>query len=223
LPRTLYHLPLSAASRKFRVVLAEKGLPFELKVEKTWERRPEFVVMNPACEVPVLVEEDGTAVADTLALTEYLEETYPERRLWPEDPKARLEARRLNAWFDVKFDREVGRMVGEEKLLRRYLGIGTPNSEAIRQGLTSLRQHLAYVDWLADQRKWLAGDELTMADIAAATQISVIDYLGDVPWDGFPDAKAWYAKVKSRPSFRPVLSDYVPGLPPPRHYANPDF
>ena len=70
---------------------------------------------------------------------------------------------------------------------------------------------------------WLAGDDFSLADIAAAAHISCVDYLGDVPWSDYPGAHDWYARVKSRPSFRPLLADHIPGLPPPKHYADLDF
>ena len=60
--RTLYHLWLSPFARKVRLALKEKGLEFELQVEKVWERREAFLALNPASEVPVLVEDDGSAV-----------------------------------------------------------------------------------------------------------------------------------------------------------------
>ena len=62
-----------------------------------------------------------------------------------------------------------------------------------------------------------------MADFAAAAYLSVIDYLGDVPWDGFPGVKTWYMKLKSRPAFRPILADRWPGLVPAAHYDDLDF
>ncbi|MEQ9200675.1 MAG: glutathione S-transferase family protein, partial [Rhodospirillales bacterium] len=94
---------------------------------------------------------------------------------------------------------------------------------AIRAGLSNLHQHLEYITWLSARRRWLGGDAFSIADIAAATQLSCVDYLGDVPWSDYPEAKNWYARVKSRPSFRPLLSDLIPGLPPPAHYTDLDF
>lgn len=221
---TLYHLFLSADSRKIRIVLREKGLEFELKAEKTWERRPEFLALNPAGEVPVLVDGNGLALADSMAIAEYLEEAYPEPiRLLPGTLRERAEARRLVAWFDEKFGREVTRNLVGEKLMKRFLGRGEPNSSAIRAGKENLKTHLGYIGYLSERRKWLAGDQFSLADIAAAAQVSCVDYLGDIPWDEHEAAKDWYARVKSRPSMRPILADHIPGAPPPAHYADLDF
>jgi len=221
--RTLYHLWLSPFSRAIRLILAEKGLPFELTVEKTWERRPAFLAMNPACEVPVLIEPDGTVLAGSYVIAEYLDEVYPERSLFGGDSVSRAEARRLAQWFDVKFNAEVTENLVGEKLMKRLSGEGYPEATAIRVGLAEIHNHMAYISYLAERRRWLAGDHLSAADIAAAAHLSAVDYIGDVPWDDHPGAKDWFARIKSRPSFRPLLADRLPGIQPPAHYADLDF
>ncbi|MGH6954330.1 MAG: glutathione S-transferase family protein [Alphaproteobacteria bacterium] len=221
--RLLYHLWLSPYSRKIRVALREKGLDFEMKVEKVWERRPEFLALNPAGTVPVLVDEPDRVIADSYAIGEYLEETYPDRPLLGRDGMARAEARRLVAWFDAKFAREVTHNVLGEKLMKRFLSQDEPDAAAIRAGLRNLRHHLDYIGYLTERRGWLAGEELTLADIAAGAHLSCLDYLGDVAWEENEQAKLWYARLKSRPSFRPLLGDHIPGMPPPAHYADLDF
>ena len=221
--RTLYHLWLDPGSRKVRLALGEKKLDFQMKVENTWERRPEFLAMNPAGEVPVLIEDGVGALADGAAICEYLDEAYPEPPLLGRAPAARAEARRLVAWFDGKFAAEVSDNLVGEKVMKRFLGLGEPSTKAIRAGLANIHTHLEYIAWLAESRNWLAGNDLSLADLAAAARLSAVDYLGDVPWEDHPGAKEWYARLKSRPSFRPLLKDTIPGLPPPRHYANLDF
>ena len=221
--RTLYHLWLSPYSRKVRVVLKEKKLDFELKVEQVWERRPEFLALNPAGQVPVLVDEDRGIIADSQVICEYLEELHPEPALLGASVKERAEVRRIAAWFDLKFNVEVTRNLVGEKMMKRMLGIGQPNSSAIRAGHQNIHYHLDYIGYLADRRNWLAGEAFSLADIAAGAQISAVDYIGDVPWDEHPRAREWYARLKSRPSFRPLLGDHIPGAPPPAHYADLDF
>ena len=221
--RTLYHGWLSPSSRKVRIVLGEKGLEFDLVVEKDWERRREFLLLNPAGTVPVLVEDDGVPLSEATAICEYLDETHANGALLGTEPRERAEVRRLVAWFDHKFYREVTQNLVGEKLYKRFMGMGTPDSSAIRAGHQNLVPHLEYIAWLCDRRSWLAGPAFSLADVAAAAQISCVDYLGDVPWAEHPHAKDWYARVKSRPSFRPLLADYIAGLPPPKHYANLDF
>ena len=223
--RTLYHYTLCPFSRKVRLILAEKKLDFELEMERTWERRPEFMDLNPAGKVPLLVDLNGTAVVDSMAIAEYLDEAYPERLLIGAGLIPRAEVRRLTAWFDDKFAQEVSVSLILEKVLKRhvYKDYSGPNSAVLRLIKTYIHDHLAYISWLVDRRKWLAGDEFSLADVTAAAHLSVVDYLGDVPWDKHELAKDWYARIKSRPSFRALLADRLPGILPSPPYADLDF
>lgn len=221
--RLLYHLWLSPQCRKVRVALHEKKLEFDPRVEKTWTRRPEFLALNPSGEVPVLVEPDGTVMADSGAICEYLDEVFPDPPLIGGDPGMRAEVRRLVNWFDLKFNAEVTENLTGERVMKRFLGLGQPDSGAIRAGLHNIAFHLDYIGYLTDRRRWLAGADFSLADIAAAAHLSCVDYVGDVPWPSHEPAKQWYARVKSRPSFRPLLADRIPGLRPPGHYGDLDF
>ena len=221
--RTLYHVWLNPFSRKVRIMLAEKKLDFAMEVEPVWERRTEFLALNPAGEVPVLVEPDNTVLSDSSAICEYLEEQAPEPNLMGGKPYERAEVRRLVAWFDRKFHQEVTDMLVSEKVMKRFLGLGEPDSRIIRAAQQNIHTHLDYITFLTDRRHWLAGEVMTLADIAAAAHLSALDYLGDVPWSDHKSAKHWYARIKSRPSLRPILSDAIPGLPAPKHYSNLDF
>lgn len=220
----LFHQFVSPGSRKIRLMLKEKNLEFDLQIEKTWERRPEFLALNPAGEVPVLLfEPGGQPISDATAIAEFIEESFPDRPLLGQTALERAEIRRLIGWFDVKFNREVTQNLVDEKITKRLTGIGTPNSQAIKAGYANIHYHLDYIAYLSDRRSYLAGADFSLADVTAAAHLSCVDYLGDVPWDQHPGAKEWYARVKSRPSFRPLLADHIPGMPPPRHYADLDF
>jgi len=221
--RYLYHLPLSPFSRKERLVLSEKRLPFEARIEKVWDRRPEYLDMNPAGTVPTLLEDNGLVIPDSNVICEYLEEAYPDSALMGRTLAERVEVRRLITWFDGKFAQEVTRNLLGEKFMKRLAGRGEPDANAIRNGYIALRHHLQYVGWLAETRKWLGGSNISLADFAAAGHLSALDFAGDVDWTISPPAKDWYARMKSRPSFRGILSDRVPGVTPPPHYADLDF
>ncbi|MGE0751551.1 MAG: glutathione S-transferase family protein [Variibacter sp.] len=227
----LHHHPFCPHSRFVRLVLGEYGAEVELVDEKVWERREAFLLMNPAGTTPVLVEEAGPAVPGAAVISEYIDETrglgVGDGRLLPEDIAARVEVRRLSAWFNDKFFAEVSEPMVMERVYRRHMpaeqGGGPPDTAAMRAARSNIRYHLAYIGWLMGARNWLAGDRLSYADLAAAAHLSVVDYLGDVPWEENEAAKIWYARVKSRPSFRPLLADAVPGVAAASHYANLDF
>ena len=220
--RVLHHLPLSPFSRKVRLVLAEKRLSFELQIEKVWDRRDEYLHMNPANTVPTLVD-DGLVVPDSVVICEYLEDTYPDPPLLPRVPAARVETRRLVAWFDGKFAAEVTANILGQKFMRRLMGRGSTDAGALRAGYANMRHHMDYIGWLAENRTWLAGDSLSLADFAAAAHLSSLDFVGDVDWSMSAPARDWHARMKSRPCFRAILADRVPGTLPPPHYADLDF
>lgn len=221
--RTLFHLWLHPFSRKVRIILGEKKLDYELKVEKIWERRTEFLALNPAGDVPVLIEPDGTTLANSQVICEYLSEVYPENNLMGTDPVQRAETRRLIGWFDVKFNREVTENLLHEKLMKRFLRLGEPSGPAVRAGHANIHYHLDYIGFLTEKRNWLAGEDFSLADIAAASHLSAIDYIGDVPWGEHEAARNWYSRIKSRPSFQPLLDDRIPGFKPAKNYENVDF
>lgn len=221
--RRLYHTPLSPFCRKIRMALKEKDLAFELIQENPWDRSLDVFALDPAGEVPVLIEADGRAISGAYAIGEYLDEAYPQTALLGSTLGERAEVRRLVGWFDHKFDYEVTQNILFEKVFKHYLRAGEPNSNAIRQGKTHLRYHLDYIGHLASQRYFLAGDALSLADLAAAAHLSALDYTADVPWDYNAAARNWYAILKSRPGLRSILADRVRGILPPAHYDDPDF
>ena len=228
---TLYHHPLCPHSRFVRLLLGEYGIEPQLVEENVFERRRDFLILDPAGQTPVLVEQDGMVVPGAGPIAEYFDETrglaLGKHRLLPDDPASRVEVRRLFDWFSRKFFDEVTNWLVTEKVYKRYMprerGGGAPDMELVRAARANIRTHLRYVSYLAGNRKWLAGDLLSHADLAAAAQISCVDFLGDVPWDENEGAKLWYAKVKSRPAFRTLLADRLPGLSPAPIYADLDF
>ncbi len=209
--------------------MGEKGLQFNEITEAFWLYRPEFAAVNPSGETPVLEEPDGTLICGHRPICEYVDET-TSRPLLGSYPRDKAEARRLCDWFDDKFYNEVTRYLAGEKIIKRLTG-GVPDSETIRAGKINIAGHLAYAEWLLKQRNWLAGDAFSMADISAAAQFAILDYIGEVPWDkpapdgglAFKETRDWYARVKSRPSFRGILTLRIAGITPVPHYTNPDF
>jgi glutathione S-transferase len=228
---TLFYHPLCPFSRYVRLILGEYGIEARLVEERFWERRREFLLLNPAGQIPVLVADGEPAVPGASIIAEYIEETRNaepgEKQLLPPAAGQRVEVRRLASWFNDKFHAEVSGPLVSERVFKRHMtleqGGGPPDTEAMRAARTNIRYHLAYIGWLVQTRDWLAGDRLSLADLAAAAHLSAADYLGDVPWNENETARNWYARVKSRPSFRTLLTDTLAGLPPAKSYADLDF
>ena len=228
---TLHHHPLCPQSRFVRLFLGEYGIDPQLIEERPFERRQDYLLLDPAGETPVLIEDNGMVVPGAVTIAEYFDETrglaLGTHRLLPEDPAGRVEVRRLLHWFTQKFFAEVSSWLVTEKVYKRFMsraqGGGAPDMDLIRAARANIRYHLRYIGYLTAHRKWLAGERLTYADLAAAAHLSVADFLGDVPWDEDETAKLWYARVKSRPTFRTLLADRLPGLVPAAAYADLDF
>lgn len=221
--RHLYHYWFCPLSRKIRLAMLEKSMEFELILELPWKRRHEYLILNPAGTVPLLVEEDGATITGANPIAEYIEETIPEPSFLGETPVERAEVRRLIDWFDVKFNQEVTDLFITERVTKRYLKRGNTEASVIRYASQNIKHHLQYIEYLSDRRNWLAGNSFSYADISAAAHISCVDYFGDVPWENFQTAREWYARVKSRPSMQNILKDNIAGLVPAKHYRDPDF
>ncbi len=228
---TLFHHSFCPHSRFVRLALGEYGLPVRLIEERTWERRHDFLTLNPAGTTPVLVEEGHPPIPGAAIVAEYLDEVrgaeLGEPRLLPCEAGPRVEVRRLMSWFNDKFFAVLSGPLTTERFYKRHMpvdaGGGSPDTEVIRAARHNIRYHLAYIGWLVRARDWLAGERLSYADLAAAAHLSAADYLGDVPWNEDETAKTWYARVKSRPSFRPLLAETLAGIPPSQTYADLDF
>ena len=219
----LHCFPLCPFSRKVRLALAEKGIPFELQRENPWEGSDAFYALNPAGRTPVLREPDKRlTLIDSQAICEYFEETVDRSPLILGTAAGRAEIRRLVALFDEQFFGEVTLPLLNERMKKRLFLRASPDSKVLREAMRLAHEHLDYIDWLVDNRRWLAGAQLSLADFAAAAQISVADYLGGIDWAGHGQARAWYRVMKSRPSFRPLLTEKMEGLPPPAGYNDPN-
>jgi len=231
----LIQYTLCPNSRSIRLLMAELGLETALEDENPWEWRAEFLTLNPSGELPVLFHEEGPLIAGVYAISEFIDEdmraqsvgggSVGVKTIFPGNRVDRAEVRRLTDWFLHKMDSEVTSHLLHEKVYSGYLSgeNAAPNTDALRVARENLRYHMSYITHLMGERTWLAGTELSFADLIAASQLSVADYLGEVPWEEYEDAKLWYARIKSRPSFRALLADRIPGVAPPEHYDDLDF
>ncbi len=217
----LYQFPLCPFSRKLRLQLSEKGVGYELWRENPWDGRDEFRALNPAGRVPVLHDpERGITLCDSRAISEYIEETVDRNALINGTAVTRAEIRRLVALFDENFFHDVTAPLLHERMTKRIVLRQSPDSRNLREAMKLAHEHLYYLDYLIDNRPWLAGAQLSLADLAAAAQLSVADYLGGIDWTGHEQTRGWYAVFKSRPSFRPLLAERMDVIQPPPHYAD---
>ena len=220
----LHQFPLCPFSRKVRFLMAEKGILYELVRESPWEGRDEFLDLNPAGMTPVLTMQDGSAtLADSQAICEYFEETVDQFPLISGSAQARAEVRRMVAWLDQIVYRDVVAPLLNERMIKRIVSRTSPDAGALREAMRKANTHIDYIDYLLDHRSWLAGPTMSLADITAAAHISVADYLGGIDWEGHKPTKRWYAAIKSRPSFRPLLAERMEIVNPPKYYDQPDF
>jgi glutathione S-transferase len=221
----LYQFPLCPFSRKVRLLLGEKGVGYELVKEYPWERRDEFIDMNPAGQTPVMVDvaRASAPLIDSTAICEYVEETVDKAAMINGTAANRAEIRRLVTWFDTQFYRDVTQLLLHERVVKRIANRSAPDARGLRDAMKGAVGHLDYIDYLLDHRNWLAGATMSLADLAAAAQISVTDYLGGIDWKGHDQTARWYRGLKSRPAFRPLLSERMEMINPPAHYDNVDF
>jgi len=219
----LYQFPLCPFSRKVRLLMSEKGIAYELWRENPWEGRDEFFLMNPAGRTPVLYDpEKGMTLCDSRAICEYFEETVEKSPLISGTAANRAEIRRLVALFEENFFADVAGPMLHERMKKRLILRQSPDSRMLRDAMRLAHEHLYYIDYLVDHRPWLAGATMTLADLTAAAQISVADYLGGIDWNSHEQARGWYYAIKSRPSFRPLLSERMEVIQPPEHYGDID-
>lgn len=224
--RLLHHFPLDPASRQARLALGEKKLGFVDRPVRYWELDEAFHALSPSGMTPVLevIEpKDRLVVCELPAVLDWIETFHAEPPLLARDAAERAEALRLRQWFDRKFEVEVDSLILFERMEKRLQRLGSPEAAPLRQGREALRWHLAYLERLLGERDWLAGRAMSQADLAAAGHLSVLDYFGEVAWDAHPQLKTWYMRLKSRPAFRPLLQDRLPGMAPAAHYAELDF
>lgn len=213
--RKLIHLTLSPASRLARLMVAEKRLSCDPVMSE-----------DPNAHLPVFVELDGTKREGLWAIVDHLEGNYPEHPLAPEDPSQRAEVLRWLDWAMGPLHDQVTRRIVYEKGAQRYTGTasrGAPDMNIIRQGREALRFTLKTIGQAAEANGNLAVRECTLADLAVAAHLSALDYFGEIQWAEYPPAAEWYVRIKSRPAFRTLLSDRVPGQPPTASYAELDF
>lgn len=224
--RTLFYYPLHAFSRIVRVMLGEKQLECKLVHESPWNLSEQLLKSNRFGSLPALIDVNGTSVSGIYSIVEYLEESYPEQNLLGRNAMQRMESRQIASWFALDFFHEVYCPILNEKIIKRFKSkaVNTPNPAIIRNASHKIPKYMGHLSYLLTKRSWLAGNEFTIADIFASSFLSVLDYLSTLKWMNYDDSiLTWYVRIKSRKSFRGLLADSVPNMPPDPLYAKLDF
>jgi glutathione S-transferase len=129
-------------------------------------------------------------------------------------------------WAMGPFHEQVTQRIVYEKAAPRYTGAGfsrAPDMNVIRAGREELKLALGGISRALEISGNLSGKAPALGDLAVAAHLSAMDYFGEVPWSESPTVSEWYLRMKSRPSFRSLLADRVPGQPPVGHYAELDY
>ncbi|MGB8602820.1 MAG: glutathione S-transferase family protein [Rhizomicrobium sp.] len=213
--RRIIHLVFSPASRLARLMIGEKRLACDY-----------LLAEDASAHLPVFVDQDETRCEGLWAIVDHLEGEYENYPLFPEDTATRREALR---WLDLMmgvFPEIVTRRIVFEKANPRFTGApsrSTPDMNVIRKGREELHKALTAYGAIVEARGNLTSKACTIADLALGANLSALDYFGEVKWNDYPAMREWYMRIKSRPAFRSLLADRVPGQPPVAHYAELDF
>ena len=222
----LFHFPFDPASRAARLALGEARLEWSETVVRPWEPDCPLGDLNPSGMPPVVQTTHAgrpLTLCELPAILGWIEDQAKDPVLLSVDLGERAETRRLVGWFERRFTDEVNAVLLHERMEKPLLRLGPPEARMLREGRDALRAHLAMLEGLAAGREWLAGRRLSQADLIAAGHLSVLDYFGEITWASYPALKTWYSKLKSRPCFRPLLTDRFPGVQPATWYADLDF
>lgn len=221
--RKLYYNTICPIARQVRVIISELNLDCSYITEEYWLRNIDFIRLNPLGTLPVLIESSELKLTGTYSIIEYLLEKYPSFHLMPEDIEEKVEPRRIVQWMNSKFYPEVTNLLIEERFIRPTSMNEAPRTNFLRAAKVNLKHHLIYLTKLIDTKGYIASDNITIADICAASHISVIDYFNEIFWDQYPSLKEWYLILKSRPSFQPLLHEALKGIAPSSQYKSLDF
>ena len=214
----LYHYQLCPSSRFIRLLLNEYKIEHITQLENYWKPQDEFLLINPAGHLPVLIDNNNFPIIGFNACVEYIKDMDLKPNIFPDDYRKKAEIYRLYHWFDTLFKKEVLDPIIYEKVFSRVIENLTPNSLNLRNGMQNLGFQLKYLEYLLRDKDFLVADTITPCDFFAAANFSVLDYLGLLNLDDYPKLKVWYFKLKSRPSFKNILKDYIVGLTPHENY-----
>lgn len=223
----LYHNIVCPFSKQARILLKELNIDFHLKQDiSLLKEKYSLIKLNIARTLPIFEDDiNKYYIIGIYSLAEYLKEEYENFTLFSNKINHNCEIRRIFQWFNEKFNREVTQIYLKAKLINNsenYLN-NYPNIKLLNLSLDNLKKHLDYINYLLDIRSFIAWENISIADIAAASHLSLLDYFGEIKWNDLPRLQQWYSIIKSRPSFQQILNDKIAGFKASPNYSNLDF
>ena len=198
---TLYDASPSANSDRVKIVLHEKGLPYQkvtLDLAKKEQKQPEFLKLNPYGKVPV-INDNGKVLFESCIINEYLDEQYPQPALMPKDPYLRGRGRVL-VDYGLRYMHEPYWALRGEMLKKESERDQTIIDETRR----NLRELMRYLEDALGDKSYFLGD-LSLTDIDLLARFFRFEDYGALPDPSLPRLSGWLQKIKQRPSVKPVL------------------
>ncbi|MCJ0972475.1 glutathione S-transferase family protein [Pseudomonas sp. PS1] len=194
----LYGAPLSPFVRKVRLCLQEKGLDYQLEVVMPFTPPEWYLQLNPLGRIPAFKDGDLT-LADSSVICQYLEEAYPDTaHLYGSDPAQRAKVRWLEKYADYELAPLTTFTVFRNRILKPSSGHPC-NEDAVQAALTEkLPPHFDYLEAQLGDRPYFLGDQLSLADLAVASQLLNMEHGGEhLDATRWPSLAAHHDRVRS--------------------------
>lgn len=203
---TVYGAPLSPFVRKLCLCLIEKGLDYELEVVMPFGQPEWFRELNPLGRIPAFRDGD-LSLADSSVICQYLEERYPEcKSLYGADAEQRAKVRWLEKYADYELAPLCTFSVFRNRVLKATMGQPC-DEEKVQQTLRDkLPGHFDYLEATLGDKPYFLGDQLSMADLALASQLINMEHGGETLDAGrWPNLVAHYQRIKGSASVQQLL------------------
>jgi glutathione S-transferase len=198
----LYMNSMSPNVRRVRLTAAVLGLHLEeenLDFAKGEQKKPEFLALNPNGAVPTLVDGDFV-LTESRAIMQYLASKKPESGLLPRDEQARADVTRWQFWDSSHFSPQLGTLAFQ-RVLKPMMGMGGPDAGKVEEALTNFRRFAAVLNKRLDDKQYVVGDSVTLADLTLASSLMYAKQT-DVPLAEFPNIQAWFSRISNMDAWR---------------------
>jgi glutathione S-transferase len=203
----LYYYPFSSNARKALVTAVILGSPIERKLvdlSKREQRSPEFLQLNPNGKVPVLVDEE-LVLWESHAIMMYLADKSPGNTLYPQDLGQRANVNRWLFWASSHFLPAVA-VLNFENMLKGRLGLGLPDNHRVEQANADLRSSAQLLDIHLQKHHFIAGKQVTLADISIACALTSTT-AGKLPVHDYADLQEWFDRMQKLDAWKQTIPE----------------